>query len=126
METSKMKKHITLVGSIQIGFSILGLMGAVAILVALTFARGMTTEDEVAQIVLGFLSISIPLVIGIFSSIGLVAGIGLLVYKPWARLMLIIVSTLGCVNIPFGTIKGIYSIWVLQKDESIALFNKQV
>ena len=124
MENSKMKKHITLVGSIQIGFSVLGLMSAVAILVALTFARGLTKDDDVAQMVLRFLSISLPLMVGIISTVGLVAGIGLLVYKPWARYMVIIVSTLGCVNIPFGTVKGIYSIWVLLKDESIELFTK--
>jgi hypothetical protein len=75
--------------------------------------------------VLRFLSISLPLMIGILSTVGLVAGIGLLVYKPWARYLVIIVSTLGCVNIPFGTVKGIYSIWVLLKDESIKLFTKQ-
>jgi len=36
-----MQKHVTVVGSVQIGFSVLGLMGAVAIFVALTFARDL-------------------------------------------------------------------------------------
>ncbi|MGC1389572.1 MAG: hypothetical protein WA816_00895 [Bacteroidales bacterium] len=123
MENSNMKKHITVVGSIQIGFSVLGLMGAVAIFVALAFARGFTENDDVAQTVLGFLSISLPLLIGFLSTLGLVGAIGLLVYKPWARYLVIIVSALGCVNIPFGTIKGIYAIWVLNQDETIKLFN---
>ena len=122
MENSKVKKHVTIVGSIQIGFSVLGLMASVAIFVALSFARAMTENDEVAQTILRFLSISLPVTIGIFSTVGLVAGIGLLVHKPWARNLIIIISTLGCLNIPFGTIKGIYSIWVLLKDESIELF----
>jgi hypothetical protein len=125
MENLKMKNHITLVGSIQIGFSILGLMGATAILVALTFARGLTENDETAQIVLRFLSISLPLLIGFLSIIGLVGGIGLLVYQPWARNLLIVVSALGCINIPFGTLKGVYSIWVLLQDETIKLFTKE-
>jgi hypothetical protein len=124
MENSRMKKHVSVVGFIQIGFSVLGLMGAVALFVALTFARGFTENDDVAQTVLRFLSISLPLLIGTMSSLGLVGGIGLLVYKPWARYIVMVVSALGCVNIPFGTVKGVYSIWVLIQDDTIKLFTR--
>jgi hypothetical protein len=124
MENSKMKKHVTLVGSIQIGFAVIGLMGAVAIFVALSFARAFTENDDIAQIVLRFLSISLPILIGTLSTLGLVGGIGLLVYKPWARYLVIVIATLGCVNIPIGTIKGVYTIWVLIQDETIKLFTK--
>jgi hypothetical protein len=124
MENSRMKKHVSVVGFIQIGFSVLGLMGAVAIFVALTFARGFTENDDVAQTVLRFLSISLPLLVGSMSSLGLVGGIGLLVYKPWARYIVMVVSALGCVNIPFGTLKGVYSLWVLVQDDTIKLFTK--
>lgn len=125
MENSRMKKHVSAVGYIQIGFSVIGLMGAVAVFVALTFARAFVENDEVPELVLRFLSISIPLLIGFLSTIGLVGGIGLLVYRPWARYIVIIVSALGCVNIPFGTAKGVYSIWVLIQDETIKLFSKE-
>jgi hypothetical protein len=125
MENSKMKKHVTLVGSIQIGFAVLGLMAAVAIFVALTFARGFAGDDNVGQMVLRFLSISLPLLIGFLSAVGLVGGIGLLSYKPWARYLVIIVSALGCLNIPFGTVKGVYCLWVLLQDETIKLFTIQ-
>jgi hypothetical protein len=125
MENSKMKKHVTLVGSIQIGFSVLGLLAAVVIFVALTFARGFAGDDNAGQIVLRFLSISLPLLIGFLSTVGLAGGIGLLSYKPWARYLVIVVSALGCVNIPFGTIKGVYCLWVLLQDETIKLFTVQ-
>ena len=123
MENSKMRKHVTAVGSIQIGFSVLGLMGAVAISVALTFARGFVEDDDVAQTVLRFISISLPLMIGIISTLGLIGGIGLLVYKNWARYLVLVIAALGCVNIPIGTALGIYSIWVLVQDETVTLFN---
>lgn len=125
MENSKMKKHITLVGSLQIGFSTIGLMAAVAVFVALTFARHLTEDDEVPQIVLGFLSISIPVLLGFLSILGLIGGIGVLVYKTWARYLVIVLATLGCVNIPFGTAKGVYTIWVLIQDETVKLFSKE-
>jgi hypothetical protein len=124
MENSKMKKHVTLVGSLQIGFSTLGLMAAAAVFFALTFARHFTENDEVPQVVLGFLSVSIPVLIGFLSILGLVGGIGVLVYKSWARYLVIVLATLGCVNIPFGTAKGVYTIWVLINDETVKMFNK--
>ena len=124
MENSKMKKHVTLVGAIQIGFSVLGLLAAVIVFIALTFARGFAGGNDVGQTVLRFISVSLPLLIGFVSSVGLVGGIGLLGYKPWARYLVIVVSALGCVNIPFGTLKGVYSLWVLLQDETIKLFTK--
>jgi O-antigen/teichoic acid export membrane protein len=125
MESSKMKKHVTIVGSLQIGFSALGLMAAVAIFIALSFARAFVGDDDVPQTVLRFLSISLPILIGSFSMLGLIAGIGLLVYKSWARYIVIILSIIGCVNIPIGTAKGIYSIWVLIQDDTVKLFTKE-
>jgi hypothetical protein len=126
MENSRMKKHVTLVGAIQIGFSVLGLLAAAVIFVTLTFARGFSGDDNTGQLVLGFLSVSLPVLIGFMSTLGLVGGIGLLAYKPWARYIVIIVNAIGCVNIPFGTAKGVYSLWVLIQDDTIKLFTKEV
>lgn len=120
-----MKKHVTIVGSIQIGFSALGLMAAVAVFVALSFARAFVGDDDVPQTVLRFLSISLPVLIGSLSMLGLIAGICLLLYKSWARYVVIVLSTIDCINIPFGTAKGIYSIWVLIQDETVKLFGKE-
>jgi hypothetical protein len=125
MEELKMKKHVTVVGAIQIGFSLLGLIGAVAAFFVLTFAKSQVGDDETGRTVLLFLSISIPLLIGSISTLGLVGGIGIMSYKSWARYLVIVVSALGCLNIPFGTLKGIYAIWVLMQDETIKLFNKE-
>jgi hypothetical protein len=126
MEDLKMKKHVTVVGAIQIGFSILGLIGAVIVFFVLTFARGQVGDDETGKTVLLFLSISLPLLIGFISTLGLVGGIGLLAFKSWARYLVIVVSALGCLNIPFGTLKGIYALWVLMQDETVKLFNKEL
>jgi hypothetical protein len=122
MEDSKMKKHVTVVGAIHIGFGILGLIGAVAVFFALNFAKGFVENEEVPTMVLKFLSLSLPLLIGFLSTLGLVGGIGLLAFKPWARYLVIVVAALGCLNIPIGTLKGVYTLWVLLQDETIKLF----
>jgi hypothetical protein len=125
MEDSKMKKHVTVVGAIQIGSGILGLVGAVAVFFALTFAKSMTEGDETGQIVLGFLSVSLPLLIGFLATLALVGGIGLLAYKTWARFLVLVVAALGCLFIPIGTLSGVYALWVLLQDDTIKLFEKQ-
>jgi hypothetical protein len=124
MEDSKMKKHVTVVGAIHIGFGILGLIGAVAVFFALNFAIGFVENNEEGVMVLRFLSISLPLLIGCMSTLGLVGGIGLLSYMSWARYLVIVVAALGCLNIPIGTLKGVYSLWVLLQDDTVKIFEK--
>lgn len=119
-----MSKHVTVVAAIQIGFSILGLVGAIAIFFVLNFAKGFVEHEEVPTIVLGFLSVSLPLLIGFMSTLGLVGGIGLLSFQPWARYLVIVVSALGCLNIPIGTLKGVYALWVLLQDDTVKLFER--
>jgi hypothetical protein len=62
--------------------------------------------------------------LGALSILGLVGGIGVLTYKPWARYLVIVLATLGCV--PIGTAKGVYTIWVLIQDETVKLFSKEL
>jgi hypothetical protein len=126
MEESRMKKHVTVVGAIQIGFSILWLIAALIVWLALRFARATVGGDDVAITVLSYVGVILPGFIALIATFGLVAGIGLLSYKGWARIITIIVSALGCFNIPIGTLIGVYSIWVLMQDDTVKLFSTPV
>ena len=44
---------------------------------------------------------------------GLIGGIGLLRHRPWARIVIIILSALWLLEIPVGTIFGGFGLWVL-------------
>ncbi|HOX74562.1 MAG TPA: hypothetical protein PLB27_07585 [Bacteroidales bacterium] len=125
MEDSKMRKHVVVVGAIHIGFGFIGLIGAVAVFVALNFAKGFVGGEDIPEMILGFLSVSLPLLVGFMATLGLVGGIGLLSFQSWARYLIIVVAALGCLNIPIGTLKGVYSLWVLLQDETIKLFGKK-
>jgi hypothetical protein len=124
MEDSKMKKHVTAVGAIHIGFGSLGLIGAFAAYFVFNFAKGFVANEEIPNMVLGFLAITVPVLIGLISALELAGGIGLLSLKPWARIIVIVVAALGCLAIPVGTLIGVYSIWVLMQDETVKLFNQ--
>jgi len=55
---------------------------------------------------------------------GLVGGIGLLQYQPWARITIIVISALDLIHIPIGTALGIYGFWVLLSPETEAMFKR--
>jgi hypothetical protein len=122
MEESKMKKHVTVVAAIQVGFGLLGLVIAIFLFFILNFARTQVGDEPIAKDVLRLISISLPVMIGFLSTLGLIGGIGLFAYKQWARYIVIVVAALGCLNIPIGTLKGVYFLWVLLQNETIKLF----
>jgi hypothetical protein len=79
-------------------------------------------QEPVAEQILEFLGGTVSLLILFFASLGIIGGIGLFSYKPWSRILVMIVSAINCLHIPIGTAKGIYSIWVLMQPETIELF----
>ncbi len=122
MEATKMKKHVTVVGAIHIGFGILGLIGALGLYFALSFAKGVVGDEEIPIMVLGFLSLSLPILAGFLAIVGIAGGIGLLSFQVWARYLVIVIAALECLLIPVGTLLGVYTLWVLLQDETIQLF----
>lgn len=49
---------------------------------------------------------------------GFLAGWGLLNYRPWARMLTLILGVISLIHFPFGTALGIYTLWVLLPAES--------
>lgn len=119
-----MRKHVTFVAALHIGFGVLSLIGAIVVFFVFGFARTQVGSDEVAMMVLGILKVFLPLLLGGFAALGILGGIGLLAYKPWARILVIVLSALSCLNVPIGTAKGVYSLWALLQDDTVDLFQK--
>jgi hypothetical protein len=123
MENRNMKQHVSFVGAIHLGFGALGLLGALAVFIVFNFAQGFVESDPVAEDVLSFLGGSLSLMIMFFACLGIVGGIGLFSFRPWARILIMIVSAINCLNFPIGTAKGVYSIWVLMQKETVEMFD---
>ena len=49
----------------------------------------------------------------LFSVPSIAAGVGLLRYRSWGRVLTIVLSILRLIEFPFGTATAIYSFWVL-------------
>lgn len=55
----------------------------------------------------------------------LVVGFGLYNFRPWGRVLGLVLAALNLLNIPFGTAMSLYAFWVLLKPETEALFKNQ-
>lgn len=117
-----MKQHVSFVGALHIGFGLLGILGALAIFFGFQFLYEFVEDEPMAEQILSYVGNTIALILIFFSSLGIIGGIGLFSYRPWARIVVLIVSAMNCLNVPVGTAKGIYSIWVLMQPETIELF----
>ncbi len=122
-----MATHVKILGVIHIAFGVLGAGFALLILLIFGGAAGLVgaSGEEGAHIaapLLGMIGTLLFLVIGILSLPGIVAGIGLLGFRPWARILAIVLSALHLVNIPLGTLLGVYGLWALLNRETEELF----
>jgi hypothetical protein len=115
------EKHVTVVGVLRIGFGILGILAAMFVFAAVV-GGGLISGDQTAIRITGAVGSIVAFFLLIMSVPGIIGGIGLLKWKPWARILVLILAVLDLVNIPIGTAVGIYTIWVLMQDETAQLF----
>ena len=123
-----MASHVKILGILHIVFASLGIIAAIIVLLIFGGIAGMVgatnhTDDAfVAVPMLGGIGAIIFIVILALSLPGLIAGIGLINFRPWARVLGIVISALDLISIPFGTALGIYGLWVLLSNQTEALF----
>ena len=120
-----MKKHVTFVAALHIGFGVLGIIVALVLFFVMNFAQSFVEDVEIATMVINLIMVFIPILIAVGSILGVIGGIGLLSYQQWARILVIVLSALDCLRVPIGTAKGVYSIWTLLQDETLELFTNK-
>ncbi len=115
------RTHVKVIAWINIIFGVL--YGIVALLVFTGFfSIGNLVDDDMAE---GLLDVSGSILGVILLALGLpslIGGIGLLKYREWARILIIILSILSLFNFPLGTFFSIYSLWVLFRGDAQQLF----
>ena len=116
-----MEKHVTVLGILYIAFNVLGLIAAFVVFFTLV-GSGLISGEESAIAITAGIGSAISFFLVIVSLPGIIGGIGLLKWQSWARILTLVLGFINLINIPFGTILGGYTIWVLMKDETIKLF----
>jgi hypothetical protein len=106
-------------GFLLLAFFLLLVMGGTAGIVG---AAADAEDAAIAIPVLGIAGSALAIFLVTFALPGLVTGYGLLNFKPWARILGIVLSALNLINIPLGTVLGAYGLWVLLSSDTERLF----
>ncbi len=121
-----MDTHLKVLAWLYIVFGILGSLlglGLMALLGIIGVAGAASDPDAwMAVPILGFTGVALGVFMLILSVPGIIAGAGLLKYRPWARILTIVLSALNLMNIPIGTILGVYGLWVMLSEDGSRLF----
>ncbi|HTC32965.1 MAG TPA: hypothetical protein VK724_06320 [Bryobacteraceae bacterium] len=123
-----MAQHVKILGILHIVFGGLGVLGAIVVLLifgGLSALVGMSdhSSDSAAAVpILGVIGIFAFIFVMVLSLPGLIIGIGLVRFRPWARIAAIILSAFDLFGVPFHTALGIYGLWVLLNREAEQMF----
>jgi hypothetical protein len=123
VEESRMKKHVSVVAILQIVFGSLNVIGAIVLGFVFKFAVNIA-DDPTASQVLGIIGTPLIIMLLLFGGAMIAGGVGLFSCSKWARILTLVMGALGLLNIPIGTLKGVYIIWVLVQQETVSLFEK--
>ena len=125
-----MLTHVKVLAVVHVALAVLGLAGALFLLLVLGgvagivgVAAGQDPDAWIAVPVLGLIATMLFFFLVVLSVPGLIAGIGLLSLRPWARMLTLVLSALNLLNVPLGTALGIYGLWVLLHKDTGPLFN---
>ena len=123
-----MDTHVKVVGVLYLVLSVIGVLIALFIMLTLGSTAGIVgaaadpQDAAIAIPIIGITGVALTVILLALSLPGIFAGWGLLNFKPWARILGIVLAILNLFNIPFGTVLGIYALWVLLNKDTERLF----
>ena len=125
-----MDTHVKVLGSLQIALGVMGLFAALVLVLvfggaATAMSASGDPDAQIAMPIVGITGMALVTVIAAVSLPSVVIGIGLIRLRPWARIAGMVVSILSLMMVPFGTIVGVYGLWVLFSKETERLFTPQ-
>lgn len=120
-----MSTHVKIIGWLHIVFGVLGIFTAFAVFGG-SMLGGLFSGSMKGMISMGVIGTFGAILVAALAIPGLIAGYGLLKYYEWARILTIVIAVLELIRFPFGTILGIYSLWVLLSSEGSALFKQRI
>lgn len=118
-----MRQHVPILGWCFVVYhAILALVGiCVGVLVA---GAGAISGERQAMFITGTVGIFVAGLLLLLSLPGIITGLGILKYRPWARILAIIIGVLHLLSFPFGTALGVYTLVVMTNVETAVLFGQ--
>jgi hypothetical protein len=123
-----MQQHVKILAILHIVLGGLGVLLALTVMLVfggLAAFSGNLPDFGISSAALSLIGAVAFCVVLVISLPGLIAGIGLLTFQPWARILTIVISAIELPGFPIHTALGIYGLWVLLSNEGTALFHRQ-
>ncbi len=129
-----MREHVRILGILNIvmgclvaligmaAFVVMGTMGGV---IAGWVQEGNYGDSAAAGSIVAIIGFCIALFFLLLAAPSILGGWGLLHFKPWARILMIVISALHLFHVPLGTALGVYGLWVLLSAQTQPLFEKR-
>lgn len=122
-----MDTHVKVLGSLQIALGAMGLFGALVLVFVFGGAASVVgasgdPEATVALPIIGITGMALVTILTVLSLPSVIIGIGLIRLRPWARVAGMVISILSLMMIPFGTMVGVYGLWILFSKDTEKLF----
>ena len=120
-----MENHIRAVVFLWILKVVLGLLFVfilLSVLLGVGVFAGIASGDEIVLPIMATIGLVLGIILWFLSIPNIIAGIGIIKYKQWGRILGLIMGALNLMEFPFGTALGIYTFWALLKDETTAFF----
>lgn len=125
-----MRDHIKILGILNIvmgsfaalaGVGVLLVMGTVGGIIAASIhssSGGDLGDSTLAGPIIALVGTCIAIFFLVLAAPSIIGGWGLLRFRPWSRVLMIVISALHLFHIPLGTALGVYGLWVLVNDET--------
>jgi hypothetical protein len=130
-ERTGMDTHVKVLAALHIAMGALGVLGALLLMLLFGGAASIVGASDhpdagIAVPIIGLTGMALVLFMLARSLPGVIIGIGLLKIRPWARIGGIVLSIFDLILFPFGTVVGVYGLWVLFSRETERLFGPHI
>ena len=128
---TNMRDHVRILGILNIvmgcftaliGLVVLFVLGGLSGVISSALAQDPDMAHVVSPPVVAFFGMCIAIFFLVLGLPAIIGGWGLLNLRPWARILIIIISVLHLLHFPFGTALGVYGLWVLLGEQGRRLF----
>lgn len=103
-----METNIKVLGWLHIALGIIGLLvGVLVFLILMTV--GVAIREEPVLPIMTMVALIVLGIMAVLSVPGIIVGVGLIQFRPWARVLALVLALFNLMNFPFGTVLAIYT-----------------
>ncbi|HZS56860.1 MAG TPA: hypothetical protein VFA65_20815 [Bryobacteraceae bacterium] len=119
-----MREHIRVLGILNIIMGCFTALAGIVVLVVMGGIAGVITaaadyhDQAIGGPIVAAIGVGVAVFLLVLAAPAIIGGWGLLKFKPWSRIFVIVLSVFHLLHFPLGTALGVYGLWVLFSEEA--------